>query len=154
MDAENTTYSEDFITQAAITLTSATLSLMGGMILIFTYLLISEFQTSVHRLLVFLTFTDILSAFGYILGTVYYLLLDSDKRNSTDHVYEAQSFITTFSCLASFDSCSSISSHQKTKGFSKKLDHKRSLSFYRMDLPGILLNSTFNISVQKTFPLR
>ena len=83
MDAENTTYSEDFITQAAITLTSATLSLMGGMILIFTYLLISEFQTSVHRLLVFLTFVDILSAFGYILGTVYYLLLDSDKRNST-----------------------------------------------------------------------
>ena len=71
MYAENTTYSEDFITQAAITLTSASLSLLGVMILIFTNLLISEFQTFVHRLLVFLTFVDILSAFGYILGTVY-----------------------------------------------------------------------------------
>ena len=72
---------------------------------------ISEFQTSVHRLLVFLTIADILTAFGYILGTTYYLLLDPKKKNLSDPVCVAQSFITTFSSLASFAWTSIIAVH-------------------------------------------
>ena len=103
--------SGDVEAQAAITLTSATLSLLGGLTLLVTYLRISEFQTSVHRLLVFLTIADILTAFGYILGTTYYLLLDPKKKNLSDPVCVAQSFITTFSSLASFAWTSIIAVH-------------------------------------------
>ena len=106
----NTT-EEDIKAQAAITLTSASLSLLGGLTLLVTYFRISEFQTSVHRLLVFLTIADILTAFGYILGTTYYLLLDPKKKNLSDPVCVAQSFITTFSSLASFAWTSVIAVH-------------------------------------------
>lgn len=72
---------------------------------------ITDFQTAVHRLLVFLTIADILTAFGYIIGTVNFLRLDADQRTTTDPMCVAQSFITTFSSLSSFGWTSIIAIH-------------------------------------------
>lgn len=69
----------EILSQASITLISASLSLAGGLALLLTYVKIPEFQTSVHRLLVFLTIADILTAFGYIIGTVNFLTLNNDR---------------------------------------------------------------------------
>lgn len=92
----------EILSQASITLISASLSLVGGLALLLTYVKIPDFQTSVHRLLVFLTIADILTAFGYIIGTVNFLTLP---------MCEAQSFITTFSSLSSFGWTSVIAIH-------------------------------------------
>lgn len=92
----------EILSQASITLISASLSLAGGLALLLTYVKIPDFQTSVHRLLVFLTIADILTAFGYIIGTVNFLTLP---------MCEAQSFITTFSSLSSFGWTSVIAIH-------------------------------------------
>ena len=137
----NTT-EEDIKAQAAITLTSASLSLLGGLTLLVTYFRISEFQTSVHRLLVFLTIADILTAFGYILGTANFLRLDHDKRISTDPICEVQSFITTFSSLASFAWTSIIAVHlylviRKQKDFLGRRMIKILYHFIGWVLPGI-----------------
>ena len=133
---------EDIEAQAAITLTSATLSFLGGIALLETYFQISEFQTSMHRLLVFLTIADILTAFGCILGTMNVLLLDLDKRNSTDPICEVQSFITTFSSLASFAWTSIIAVHlylviRKQKDFLGRRMIKILYHFIGWVLPGI-----------------
>lgn len=101
----------EILSQASITLISASLSLVGGLALLLTYVKIPIFQTSVHRLLVFLTIADILTAFGYIIGTVNFLTLNDDQRNTTDPMCEAQSFITTFSSLSSFGWTSVIAIH-------------------------------------------
>lgn len=82
----------EILSQASITLISASLSVIGGLALLLTYVKIPEFQTSVHRLLVFLTIADILTAFGYIIGTVNFLTLNDDQRNTTDPMCEAQSW--------------------------------------------------------------
>ncbi|XP_061196682.1 G-protein coupled receptor 157-like [Saccostrea echinata] len=96
---------------AAITLLSASLSLTGGFALLLTYYKIPEFQNSVRKLLVFLTIADIFTALGYIIGTVNFLRLDAQQRNSTDSLCIAQSFITTFSSLSSFAWTSIIAVH-------------------------------------------
>ncbi|XP_062566879.1 G-protein coupled receptor 157-like [Saccostrea cucullata] len=114
-----TTYTESEVmdlstkdaTLAAITLISASLSITGGFALLLTYFKIPEFQTSVRKLLVFLTIADIFTASGYIIGTVHFLLLDSQHRNKTDTLCEVQSFITTFSSLSSFAWTSIIAVH-------------------------------------------
>lgn len=103
--------SVDISSQAIITLISASLSLAGGLALLLTYVKITDFQTAVHRLLVFLTIGDILTAFGYIIGTVNFLRLDADQRTTTDPMCVAQSFITTFSSLSSFGWTSIIAIH-------------------------------------------
>lgn len=103
--------SVDISSQAIITLISASLSLAGGLALLLTYVKITDFQTAVHRLLVFLTIADILTAFGYIIGTVNFLRLDADQRTTTDPMCVAQSFITTFSSLSSFGWTSIIAIH-------------------------------------------
>ena len=135
--------SGDVEAQAAITLTSATLTLLV------TYFRISEFQTSVHRLLVFLTIADILTAFGYILGTTYYLLLDPKKKNLSDPVCVAQSFITTFSSLASFAWTSIIAVHlylliRKQRDFLGSRMIKILYHFIGWVLPGILITKFIN----------
>ena len=139
----NTT-EEDIKAQAAITLTSASLSLLGGLTLLVTYFRISEFQTSVHRLLVFLTIVDILTAFGFLLGTANFLRLDYEDRNSSDPVCVAQSFITTFSCLASFAWTSIIAVHlylliRKQRDFLGSRMIKILYHFIGWVLPGILI---------------
>lgn len=103
--------SVDISSQAIITQISASLSLAGGLALLLTYVKITDFQTAVHRLLVFLTIADILTAFGYIIGTVNFLRLDADQRTTTDPMCVAQSFITTFSSLSSFGWTSIIAIH-------------------------------------------
>ena len=135
---------EDIEAQAAITLSSATLSFLRGIALLETYFQISEFQTSMHRLLVFLTIADILTAFGCILGTTNFLLLDLVKRNSTDPICEVQSFITTFSSLASFAWTSIIDLHlylvtRKERNFQRNRIIKVLYHFIGWILPGILV---------------
>lgn len=94
----------EILSQASITLISASLSLVGGLALLLTYV-------KIPILLVFLTIADILTAFGYIIGTVNFLTLNNDQRNTTDPMCEAQSFITTFSSLSSFGWTSVIAIH-------------------------------------------
>lgn len=94
----------EILSRASITLISASLSLVGGLALLLTYV-------KIPILLVFLTIADILTAFGYIIGTVNFLTLNDDQRNTTDPMCEAQSFITTFSSLSSFGWTSVIAIH-------------------------------------------
>lgn len=96
---------------AAITLVSASMSLCGGFALLITYNKMPSFQTPVRKLLVFLTIADIFTAFGYIIGTINFFRLENHKKNETDPMCEAQSFITTFSSLSSFAWTSVIAIH-------------------------------------------
>ncbi|XP_078336923.1 G-protein coupled receptor 157-like [Crassostrea virginica] len=140
----------DIEAQAAITLSSATLSFLRGIALLETYFQISEFQTSMHRLLVFLTIADILTVFGCILGTTNFLLLDLVKRNSTDPICEVQSFITTFSSLASFAWTSIIALHlylviRKERNFQRNRIIKVLYHFIGWIIPGVITSDVLGI---------
>ncbi|KAK3594991.1 hypothetical protein CHS0354_019921 [Potamilus streckersoni] len=97
----------------ALTGTSCCMSIFGAIFIAVTYCLLPEIRNFPRKLLLYLTFADILTAFGNLMGTIRYVLLrDGEKiaNNSGTIYYYAsknevcviQSFITTFSSMASF----------------------------------------------------
>ncbi|KAK3594988.1 hypothetical protein CHS0354_019917 [Potamilus streckersoni] len=111
----NTTFSNDFLPAytLAITGTSCCLSIFGAIFIAVTYCLLREIRNFPRKLLLYLTFADLLNASGNLMGTIRYALSkegDKFRNNSkTIHSYAnrsevciIQSFITTFSSIASF----------------------------------------------------
>ncbi|KAL3861110.1 hypothetical protein ACJMK2_007182 [Sinanodonta woodiana] len=97
----------------ALTATSCCMSIFGAIFIIVTYCLLPGIRNFPRKLLLYLTLADILTAFGNLMGTIRYLILkDGEKiaNNSGTIFYYAsinevcviQSFITTFSNMASF----------------------------------------------------
>ncbi|CAG2187473.1 unnamed protein product [Mytilus edulis] len=80
---------------AGITVASSLLSIIGGLLIIWSYSRITETQNRVRDLLVALTTADICIAFGNGVGGVQFYYLDSKQSLSSTAVCVGQSFITT-----------------------------------------------------------
>ena len=91
-------YGSDVVVMSVI---SCVLSIVGGIVIIITYVILPEIRNFPRKLILCLTVADMLTSSGYLLSTTNYLskLSDSD----TDHyVCLIQSSITTYSSLVSF----------------------------------------------------
>ncbi|KAL3861114.1 hypothetical protein ACJMK2_007183 [Sinanodonta woodiana] len=97
----------------ALTATSCCMSIVGAIFICLSYCRIAEIRNFPRKLLLYLTFADILTAFGNLMGTIRYLILKDGEKiannsgtifyyASTNEVCVIQSFITTFSSMASF----------------------------------------------------
>lgn len=95
---------------SALTLVSSSASVLGGICLIVTHYKIKALQYGLRNILCFLTISDILTSSGYIAGAVNSMIESSGGKYS-DVVCKAQSFLTTFSNLASFSWTSMIAVH-------------------------------------------
>lgn len=89
-----------YLVSAIITSVSSTLSIIGGVILISSFYVLPETRNPVRRMLVALTIADICTAVGYEMGSVFWFI--SKKSLSNDALCKTQSFMTTFSSMASF----------------------------------------------------
>ncbi|CAG2247213.1 GPR157 [Mytilus edulis] len=87
---------------AGITVASSLLSIIGGLLIIWSYSRITETQNRVRDLLVALTIADICIAFGNGVGGVQFYYLDSKQSLSSTAVCVGQSFITTSFSISSF----------------------------------------------------
>ncbi|XP_071145356.1 G-protein coupled receptor 157-like [Mytilus edulis] len=91
---------------AVITTISSLLSILGGLVLIWSYYVVSSTRNTVRLMLISLTLADILTASGYLMATVRWYSIGMQKNNTcdsaSDNFCKAQSFITTFSSIASF----------------------------------------------------
>lgn len=87
---------------AGITVASSLLSIIGGLLIIWSYSRITETQNRVRDLLVALTIADICIAFGNGVGGVQFYYLDSKQSLSSNAVCVGQSFITTSFSISSF----------------------------------------------------
>ncbi|XP_045161541.2 G-protein coupled receptor 157-like [Mercenaria mercenaria] len=91
----------------SLTLLSCSLSIFGSFVIIITYLNLQQIQNFTRKLLLSLTVADLLTAVGNLIGSVRYFALRSKANGCelvqvSDSVCIVQSFITTFSSMASF----------------------------------------------------
>lgn len=94
----------------SLTLVSSSASVLGGICLLVTHYKIKTLHYGLRNILCFLTISDILTSSGYIVGTTNSMIESSGGKYS-DVVCKAQSFLTTFSNLASFSWTSMIAVH-------------------------------------------
>lgn len=95
---------------SALTLVSSSASVLGGICLLVTHYKIKALHYGLRNILCFLTISDILTSSGYIVGATNSMIESSGGKYS-DVVCKAQSFLTTFSNLASFSWTSMIAVH-------------------------------------------
>lgn len=98
------------------TLLSCFLSIFGSFVIIITYINLPVIQNFARKLLLSLTVADLLTAFGNSIGSIRYLVLkskggDCELLLASDSVCVVQSFITTYSSMASFFWTSIIAFH-------------------------------------------
>ncbi|VDI42768.1 G protein-coupled receptor 157 [Mytilus galloprovincialis] len=91
---------------AVITTISSLLSILGGLVLIWSYYVVPSTRNTVRLMLIALTLADILTASGYLMATMRWYSIGLQNTNTcdsaSDNFCKAQSFITTFSNIASF----------------------------------------------------
>lgn len=95
---------------SALTLVSSSASVLGGICLLVTHYKIKTLHYGLRYYLCFLTISDILTTSGYIVGAIN-SMIETSGGNASDVVCKAQSFLTTFSNLASFSWTSVIAVH-------------------------------------------
>ena len=95
---------------SVITLISGSISILGGLMLILSHAYIKRLHY-IRRMLICLTIANIIQASGNLLGTVNYLTLKPLDVSKSDHFCVFQSFLTTFSSIASFNWSSMIAVH-------------------------------------------
>ena len=104
-----------------LTGTSSCLSILGGTVIFYTYYKLQTIRNFTRTLLVYLTLADVLVSVGHLIAVIRYSLVykgaekvENCKSNKTTE-YESmcigQSFLTTFSSLASFLWTSVIAIH-------------------------------------------
>lgn len=96
-----------------LTGTSSCLSIIGACVIIGTYFAIKEIRNFTRKLLLYLTVADLLTAVGNLIAVIRYAYVHGDSDVVTEnctahHVTEydgicvGQSFVTTYSNMASF----------------------------------------------------
>ena len=91
-----------------VSIVSSTLSCFGAASIIFTYLLFKELRTTTRSVITFLAIADLITALGYVVGGINYLLYSYKKNyhskecDTFQTVCAIQSYITTWSQLSSF----------------------------------------------------
>ena len=93
---------ENFETALILSATSCALSVMGGILIIATFLAIPEIRNFTRKLMVCLTVADLLSATGYSVSVIRNFNENFTASNETDTLCTIQGTLTTFSSLASF----------------------------------------------------
>ena len=99
-----TDYTYPFIT-LSLSLTSSSLSILGGIFIIASYIVLPEIRNFTRKLIVSLTVADILTAVGIWVSVVRYLNLHVDYVVNGDMesvLCKLQSFLTTLTSLTSF----------------------------------------------------
>lgn len=98
----------------ALTGTSSCLSILGAFLIFYTFFKLPNIRNFTRQLLVYLTIADSLTAVGNLVATVRYAVVHSDFNNvstncsnvtqdvDSDLVCTIQSYVTTFSNMASF----------------------------------------------------
>ena len=89
-----------------VAITSSWLSCLGSFLVIATFLLLKDMRTGAQKIITFLAIADLISAVGYILGSinfiVYFNKTDTQSCSVFDALCKTQSSITTWSTLCSF----------------------------------------------------
>ena len=94
-----------------ITLVSCSLSVVGAILTILPYLLWKDIRTGLRKIITFLAIADLITALGYIMGSVNYFIYHKriEAGEKTDHactkfdeVCQIQAYITSWSSLSSF----------------------------------------------------
>ncbi|XP_061163057.1 G-protein coupled receptor 157-like [Saccostrea echinata] len=96
-----------------LTMVSCLFSVAGAVVIFVAYYAVEEARNQTRRLLVYITIADLLTCLGNLIGSIRYFHRDEDDYvnraenmaldcSNTDSVCVIQSFVTTFSTLASF----------------------------------------------------
>lgn len=94
-----------------ITLVSCSLSVVGAILTILPYLLWKDIRTGLRKIITFLAIADLITALGYIMGSVNYFIYHKriEAGEKTEHactkfdeVCQIQAYITSWSSLSSF----------------------------------------------------
>lgn len=91
----------------ALTVLSCTLSIFGTIIIVVTYISLTEIRNFTRKLLLALTVADFFTACGNLIGSIRYIYVKLQENGCkniqvSDTVCVVQSFITTYSSMASF----------------------------------------------------
>ena len=90
-----------------VAIASSGLSCLGSLLVIATFLLLKDMRTGAQKIITFLAIADFISAAGYILGSINFLV-HFNRQNNTEscHVFDVlcrmQASITSWSSLSSF----------------------------------------------------
>ena len=89
-----------------VSIFSCTLSCLGSLLILLTFCLLKDLRTTTQKIITFLAMADLVSALGYIIGSVNFLThfgeTDTTKCKLFQDLCIAQSAITTWSSLVSF----------------------------------------------------
>ncbi|VDI57489.1 Hypothetical predicted protein [Mytilus galloprovincialis] len=92
----------DLTISARITTVSSSMSLLGGLIIIWSYQCIPATRNQVRAMFVNLTVADMMTAFGQEIASIRWYNIGVNNPTSSDSLCGVQSFLTTFSSMASF----------------------------------------------------
>ena len=93
------------ITTLILSCSSSTLSLIGGLFIVVTYILLPDIRNFTRQLVVCLTIADLVTASGVLMSAIRYFNMRSDvfiDEEMEKRLCKAQSFLTTLSSLVSF----------------------------------------------------
>ena len=89
-----------------VAITSSGLSCIGSFLVIATFLLLKDMRTGSQKIITFLAIADLISAVGYIFGSINFLVYFNETDTHVCYVFDAlcrtQASITTWSTLCSF----------------------------------------------------
>ena len=106
-DCGNSTTSFDIgLAPSYVAITSSGLSCLGSFLVIATFLFLKEMRTGAQKIITLLAIADLISAAGYILGSINFLVhfneTDTQSCNVFDALCRTQASITSWSSLCSF----------------------------------------------------
>lgn len=89
-----------------LNLISSSLSCLGSILIVITYLLLRDMRTGAQTVITLLAIADFFTAFGYIIGSSNFIAAfdsnDSAECSVFTSICEIQSFITTWSTMSSY----------------------------------------------------
>ena len=89
-----------------VALVSSALSCLGSMLIVAAYLALRDMRSGAQKLITMLAMADLLSALGYIMGSVNFLTHSNDVHEHTckqfQRICEVQAALTSWSSLVSF----------------------------------------------------
>lgn len=89
-----------------LNIVSSSLSCMGSILIVFTYLVLRDMRTGAQTVITLLAIADFFTAFGYIIGSSNFIAAfnseDSNTCSTFTSICEIQSFITTWSTMSSY----------------------------------------------------
>lgn len=93
-------------TPSYVSITSSSLSCLGSILVLLTYLLLKDMRTGAQKVITLLAIADFFTAFGYLIGAAnfltYFNVKDDYRCVMFGTICSIQSFITTWSTMCSY----------------------------------------------------